>query len=692
MKRFVQFTILISVILTLTNIQAKACGYSAYSPSQYFMYRVYDEKAKDVREHELRMRNCAAWKELAASDNRDSHRDFSLEDIYEVLYTFTYKDMDREYNSFLSYLSNYYPQALECILLAKRTEELRENITSPWYYPTMNIGDGATTLQDVVETALSCKDNDLRPRYLIQAMRALFTLEQWRKCWELWEGECSKWKDGDVLKDIVEPYARGAAYRLGYIEESEAYFANTEDIESIFYCHKVSGSGYDAVIDKLVFIYKYAPSSPALAKILNDFIFNKELYGFNSRRDESNPVQKLINFALRVVDEGKTDNPAMWLYTASFLTMEGLAKDYEAAKLIARAKRAKGTEYIHESIRVLAMYLDAATSRYDSAYEARLLDDLKWIDKKIDNNITEEIKENLDKLNSYQSFYYWNDMMRRVVLGVAAPGMLECGKVIKALQLANYGSNKLRLLLDEIQGEYMTSTAFFEMIDSVKVDYAVRYVNGVHVKSNPLSDFLNERSYLGQNYLNDIVGTLMLRNRRYAEADKYLSRVNSAIDGFFNVQDYYKYDPFSLDRKSIKAGWDYRKQFAKRMHSLEKEIKAAHNSNVKGKLMAEFAIGMRQSFSDCWPLTLYSYSTVTEYANSTESLRKTGIKEAGIIMDRALNIITDDEVAARINYSICRFGTVAKEYPDTFTGGYVRGHCDEPYNYDWLKSSLYFGE
>ncbi len=59
-------------------------------------------------------------------------------------------------------------------------------------------------------------------------------------------------------------------------------------------------------------------------------------------------------------------------------------------------------------------------------------------------------------------------------------------------------------------------------------------------------------------------------------------------------------------------------------------------------------------------------------------------------MERALSIISDEELAARINYSIYRFNTVAKDYPNTFMAGYVRGHCDNPYDHDWLDASLYF--
>ncbi len=692
MNRFVKYIISTSTLALLSICQLNACGHAPESVADYLMYRVYDPTSKVIKEEGLRKRNCEAWLKILSITEDNYWWNPTVEEVYEAVYTFSYKDIDEKYNEFVSFLQRYDKDALELLLLSKKNEMLRSHINSPWYYPTMNIGDGAATLEDVVNIALSCNNERLRPRYVVQAMRALVTLNCWEECWDLWVDECSQWPEDNPLREIAEPYARGAAFRLWHKEDSEAYFANTEDIESIFYLHKIPGNGLSATLEKMEYIYQYAPSSPAYAKLLQKLITQNELYSYGRTDEDMKNVRNIIDFALKVVRGGKSDNPALWLYTASFLKSEWFGEYGEAYLLARKAMKANGNQYVHDSARILNMYLDAKASTFDSSYESRLLADMRWLDEKIVNNITDEVRDNFDELYWNHSFYYWNDMMRRVLLGTTAPKMLEVGMGVRALQLANYGSNRLRMLLKKVKGEDMASTHFFMMINSVEPNLARKYVESVRLNGSTMDNFLNERSYLSNNYLCDIVGTLMLRSRRYAEAEEYLGRVTSAYKGFLNIQAHNTYDPFSLTRKKIDPQWDYRYRFAKRMHSLEKSMASADNNNDRGRFMAEYAIGMRQSFTDCWPLTLYGYGYYYchELNNSSEPLRKAGVKEAGQCMERALSIISDEELAARINYSIYRFNTVAKDYPNTFMAGYVRGHCDNPYDHDWLDASLYF--
>ena len=148
---------------------------------------------------------------------------------------------------------------------------------------------------------------------------------------------------------------------------------------------------------------------------------------------------------------------------------------------------------------------------------------------------------------------------------------------------------------------------FFEMIDSLGVNTAIKYVENVrHPKSN-FDRFHNARGYVGNDYLNDIAGTQCLRNMRYADAAKYLGAVSEAYKNHHNL--YMEFDPFCFDLEPIKMISDFRCDFAKEMHSLERNIDVITDPNRKARLMLKFAIGLQNSFDRCWALTLYYRGT-----------------------------------------------------------------------------------
>ena len=83
------------------------------------------------------------------------------------------------------------------------------------------------------------------------------------------------------------------------------------------------------------------------------------------------------------------------------------------------------------------MYIDAKTLPINDAYENKLYNDLCWADTLIKNNISREVRcllleEEADvykwhRMWSGMSFYYYNDIMRKVIIGEAAPRFMEAG-------------------------------------------------------------------------------------------------------------------------------------------------------------------------------------------------------------------------------------------------------------------------
>jgi hypothetical protein len=172
---------------------------------------------------------------------------------------------------------------------------------------------------------------------------------------------------------------------------------------------------------------------------------------------------------------------------------------------------------------------------------------------------------------------------------------------------------------------------------------------------------------------------------RYKEAVEYLEVVSPAYKNHLNVR--MEYDPFSIERRKITKEFDFRYDFACRMYSLEQSIERISDPNRKALLLIEYIAGLRNSFDLCWGLTQYYRGTSywgqvcekRDWENDEYTQAARGrVKE---LIKLACNIVTDDEVAAEINYALCNYRTVAEKYPNTKKGKLVIGQCDNLRDY-----------
>lgn len=684
------------------------------------MYRVYNsEPTLNVESGEgsdAVGRNCEEWQKMTSMD-------IPLEDIHQVVYKMSLAEFEAVYdnrtaayeNKFAEWITKKDIGILDFLFLAKTNEYIRLERNSRWYYPSMKIG-ARMTLEEIAEKALSEKNGRLGDRYLLQGIRALFSLTKYAECIELWDAEVSRLPQDNLMRQLIHPYVAGAEFHVGHVDKAMEHFALLGDVRSMLFCVGRTGDNVSA-IDALELVCEYAPNSDYIEKTLQTYIRKIEpagdwfLYDVGCFKKTAD-YGRLYELCLKMARGGKSDNPAMWYYTAAFLAdLDGNTS--EASYLLGLAENSKSTDFIDESIEVMKIYLDAKRMAYNSSYENRLFRQLKWLDMKIQANIDDDVRYETSlgtKLITGESYYYWNDMMRRILLAEVCPRMIKAGKPVRALQLANMAENRLLNLVDE-QNEYKwggkrvveksyTMTAyrysdeenrfdyrnhFFEMIDSLGVNTAVKYAQRVNNPQNEFDRFLNSRSYVGSDYLNDIIGTQYLRNMQYGEALKYLGAVSEAYKNHLNVR--MLYDPFTVDAETIGKGTDFRYDFAREMHSLEQTVSMTTDPNKKAQLLVKYAIGIRNSFDRCWALTQY-YRGYSFWGRVCEKRDWESGKCVDAAMDKveeltnlAFGMMTDDELAANIQYMMGNFKTVAIKYPDTAKGELVRGQCDNLYDY-----------
>lgn len=712
---------LFEFVLFIVANEAVACGPQWYTPGGYHMYRICNPQPESVEDEYSQNvgRNCREWQGLTSED-------IPLDDIYRAVYKMTMEELQAiadnrsaSYdNRFIEWITKKDTEILDFLLLAKTNEHIRLKLNSRWYYPSMHTG-AAMTIEEVAAKALSQTDARLRDRYLLQAVRALFSMSRFDECIALWENEACRLPDDNLMRQMILPYIAGAEYRVNSSEKALEYFARLGDVNSMLYCLGRDGEQMSK-IESLALVCRYAPDSEYVLETLQSYIRtlepDGELYGSLNRWHEEKIIREapqIISLCLDMGCDSRNSNPAMWYYTAAFVY--DLTGDLSsAAKMLERAEKSNSSDFIDESIKVFRIYLDAKLQSYNPAYENKLFAQLKWLDSKICDNLTDDVRDETAagyRLAAGLSFYYWNDMMRRILLAEVCPRMIKAGKTTRALQLANMADNWLLKLVDRQDGgyhdpgnvytmlsyryspenfnEYDYSNHFFEMIDSLGVDVAVGYVRNVENPQTEFDRFLNSRGYTGSDYLNDILGTQYLRNMRYAEALVYFGRISDAYKNHHNL--YLEYDPFCAEKRTVGIKTDFKYGFAREMCSLEQGIAGAGNPDRKGRLMIKYAIGIKNSFDFCWPLTQYYcgtayYSQVCQKRDwTTDAHTETASRRVEDLLETAFGLFADDEVAAEMHYKLYNFKTVATKFPDTKMGMSVKGACDNLCDYNPLS-------
>ena len=368
---------IISLLTLLTwATHSWGCGVWEYPPSEYMLFRVFDKTAKYT--------SCREVSQLPESDD---------------------------------------PEVRRYLELARSCSNIRSQYNSKWYYPTKGEDVVVSSLEEVLEESLAYKGSKLKDRYALQAARSMFTLGQFSRMIEWWDEIESSLKD-DSIKKSIEGYVAGALFRTGKEEKALEYYTEIGDISSIIYCLKKLGN-YDGDRSILEYAAVYCPDNPYILEILQEYVSRLELYGVFS--ENHGLTDAFFDLCMRAVRH--SNDPAPWLYTASFLKNQ-MGQPYVALNILERAEKCDASSFLKESIRVLRILIEAQIYPYNKAYESKLLNDLKWLDAKLQNNITERVKEETASIYSLKfcySYYYWNDMMRRLVLGTVCPRMTEAG-------------------------------------------------------------------------------------------------------------------------------------------------------------------------------------------------------------------------------------------------------------------------
>lgn len=763
----IKYILTISVLIFSAISEISACGpYYPADPKHILMFRSCSSELERQWQEGCRFQdyekyeNCILWQKLTSSS-------ISSKDIEDVVYNSTLKDLKELSKGSLSenrfaqwLLSSKQKEDLDYLFIAKEIEDLREYMNDPWYYSY----DGDEEHQRLDELLKRCQEyNGKRhaDRYALQIIRLYFVKKEFLNCIDLWESSVCN-MPRNIVTDMIASYVGGAYTRCGSRDKAIELFTRSQDIGSLISLKAWNNSEdkttyKDSRVKELEYIFNRFPNSPLLSVKLQEYVRYRESFVHNyeewADRDFHDPVyiktywvgdslvaddehefyDELKQFAKRASVSPDCQQKGMWQYALAYLYH--LDNDnLSSLKWLSNAEQSKNTPFIKESIKAFRFLLDAHYANSSAPYHAKLLNDIQWLDKCMLRDAKLDAENNWQYSNRMNwTFYYWQDVARKVILGELCPQIKKLGNTTLALQLANYATNRVYqieplyetyhfgwndnedsesysviMTIDKYRNTWSGSNwfdycnQFFGWINGVSAAEAAKYAENIISPKTELDKFLNERSYVDTDYIDEIVGTLYLREMNYDKAAEWLAKVSKGYQDRTNIakEGYFKLDPFryQFDKKHfITDSEDYKLRFAQEMSRLEKMISSDVEPNRKANAKIRYAIGLRNSFGKCWYLTEYGYGlryeSGTDYrhwrwftSSDREGFKENAFaqkayKKVDALIEQALTEFTDSEQVAQAQLEMMNFATLMKQYPSSKAATQIRGRCDNYYDY-----------
>jgi len=276
-------------------------------------------------------------------------------------------------NLMISYIEN----------LEKYLDCAREVSREAWDYPTKEqLAKRKQTLTAVRTYAQSKLKTVLRSQHGLLFMRCNMLLGRHQENISFWEQTASQYIE-TVYKDMMKNIYAGALYKTGNGVKAGELFAEMGDYNSLMTQYYKKRS-FAAIRQE----YLSNPNSKVLPFLLQDFVnnaqeaYDQDGYGKLFVRDISKAeATQMINFCGKVIEEGKTETPALWQSAKAWLKYM-FGNRQQALDDITKAGLMKGTQRMEDNARVLRIFIASAESPKNNDFDNWLELELGWLDKK----------------------------------------------------------------------------------------------------------------------------------------------------------------------------------------------------------------------------------------------------------------------------------------------------------------------
>lgn len=677
------------------SVAVCACGPFYNMTSNPLKFHFYQGDSDPELVDRQKQENIRLWQSLTSDT-------ISVADIDAAVYKSTYTGLQELLNDancrngFVKWLNAHNSSEMkDFLLLAKEVEEMRAHRVSPWYYPSDKSGfdkskNEKEKFDSILAACQSHRRGKLADRYSLQAIRVLLSMGEYQRCIDYYGSTLKSCPDNNLFKQMAKGYIGGCLYRLGEKEKAYRLFAEAGDFNSILW-EDVDGDEYMKII---------ARSNP------ESDVFKSRLNGFVGYGDDK-ANRKYIAIANAALSSPYVTHRGDWLYLKAYIEAVYNNNTASALSCIRQANASKfSTQQMADDARFFEICIRAQRGDVST-----WLADSKWI------------------LESYGN--------KDGILFYIIPALLKKGMTNEALLLANYGTDcDINGKREDGDCVAIYANAGFQLLLSVKPSDVIRYKNMLNSSHSGAMADLIAQARKDDDYLNEIIGTLYLREGKYDKAEEYLSNVSERYQESMNIYPYLTRDPWiycyqpkdkwfyrsykpryyfeeegydadyllpkygAYPRKRMPSANNAKYKFAVGMSELEDVMKNGKTADERSMARLKYAIGRYNSFNSCWALTQY-------WAGSTSQcdyrpfywLWNGDIRELDYLVDAPLQLkgidekfenelisifdsLQSDEALAQANMMLYNYLTIARHYPGTAAGRYLATHCDAWK--DWL--------
>lgn len=423
-----------------------------------------------------------------------------------------------------------------------------------WDYPTkQQLANRAATLNNLLQASKAYQGKRLRAQYDLMRMRALLGLKRYQEGVNFWNAT-GKRMQPSVYRDMARNIYAGCLWRTGKKSQAIEVYAEQEDYQSLKYC--VRGYRNLAGIQK---VYASNPNSATLTYLVQDFVNNvqetMDVYGarhmpfatgnetkadldewmkeIDAKNITTAEANRFISFARGVVAEGKTGVPCLW--QAAIGCMEHQMGLYDKAKAdLAKAMSLAGTQRMKDNARAIyAANSIFAAPRRAASFDKWLAGEMRWLDAKS--------AEDRKSTTLYDTDHY-RDVQERMVYNGLVPMLNKEGRVNAALVMLNR--------MNDGDPQWYYQSTYFDALNSVKIDDLKAYAKYLGKQpSDSLESWAWRHAYRDANFYNDLIGTRLLAQARFADAMPFLEKVSVAFLNNQNIA------PYAAQRSYAKERW-----------------------------------------------------------------------------------------------------------------------------------------
>ena len=495
-----------------------------------------------------------------------------------------------------------------------------------WNYPTkQQMAQRQKSFQNVLAAAKAYRGTALRPQYVLLQMRANMMLGYNNANIALWNSTASRlaqsvWRD--AMRNI---YAR-ALLKSGQRTRACNIYAEQGDVQSI---KNVMRNFRNLAGIKTIFAQN--PNAPTLHFLVQDFVNNvqetldQKAAGFDDAEWFKTIDAKLVyrkeamafvQFAVVAAANANVKSPSLWLAAASMVDYL-IGNSQRAIAEADKAVEADGTERMRDNARAIRLLVSTRTNKPTAEYTDYLLAEFRWLDAKI--------KEERGNSSEYENHY--TDVKDRVVHHGLEPLFRKVGMDNTALALC---------AMMNAEGNYNNVTygpwdEYFSKMDSLKADRLADYYQYLSTPhANAFETYCTQNTYHDADYFNDLIGTTLIAEGRFADAIPYLKKVGMSLLSAQMISIYSSQRHYDTPRwfgkqkveeayEPVKVTRNAKLDFCMDMTDRLSRYNLTREGSDRQQMAYDLAVRYYQAscYGDCWYLTHY-YHSVMDSARSWE--------------------------------------------------------------------------